>query len=67
MKRGSLFNTILLVTKSAVRVKANRITPNRKLVAEGKRAKLQVETPKMQIIAMASRDFLYEGRKNIEE
>jgi hypothetical protein len=58
MKRGSLFNTKSLVTKSAVTVKANRVMPNRKLVTEGKRAKLQVETPKMQIIAMASRDFL---------
>jgi len=56
-------------------VKANRVTPNRKLdrkrdrkmVTEGKRKKLRVETPKMQIIAMASRDFLQDGRKNIEE
>ena len=58
MKRGSLFNTSSLVTKSAVIVKAKRVIPNRKLGTEGKREKLQVETPKMQIIAMASRDFL---------
>jgi hypothetical protein len=58
MKRGSFFNTSSSVTKSAVIVKANRVIPNRRLVTEGKRAKLQVETPKMQIIAMASRDFL---------
>ena len=64
---GSVFNTNRLVTKSAMRVNANKLTPNKKLVTERKRAKLHVEIAKMQIIAMAINDFFEEGRENIEE
>jgi hypothetical protein len=50
-----------------MRVNANKLTPNKKLVTERKRAKLHVEIAKMQIIAMAINDFFEEGRENIEE
>lgn len=66
-KIGSLFKTILLVTKSTKNVTAKREMPRIKLLIKGKRTKVERLTPTIQISATARSALFNDGRKNIEE